>query len=45
MAAGPLVAHVQASGGNLNGQIKSMSMRETIDGNAIFYSREFPISN
>jgi hypothetical protein len=35
LAAGPIVAQVQASGGNLNGQIKFMSMRETIDGNAI----------
>lgn len=44
-AAAPVRARIQVNAVNLNNQIKSMTMREIIEGGAIYYIGEFPISN
>ena len=41
----PMKASVEASAVNLNNQIKKLTIREIIEGGAIYYIAEFPVTN
>ncbi len=41
----PVKAQIKGTAANLTGQVKTVSLREIRDGNAIYYIGEFPVTN